>query len=185
MSDQVPQQRRAVIFLTCPESFAKAMLRSVRMRWGDHHFTVYLRDAYREPLAAELEGMELHRDKPTGGRIGFVRRMRAKKYDLAVMAWQGDPEFNRMKLVGVLSGARERNVYNENLDSFMIESGENPYWLQHVKWRMRSRSAGPSGMPLSGFLRFYQRTLGALIGGLTTCLRFAWLRVRRGIIAPR
>ncbi|MBK9384696.1 MAG: hypothetical protein IPN34_07775 [Planctomycetes bacterium] len=155
------------------------MLRSIRMRWGGHRFTVYLRDAYRESLAEELAGMELHRDKPTGGRLRFLKRLRAERFDLAVMAWQGAPEFNRMKLVGVLCGAKERHVYNENLDSFTIEGGENPIWLQHVKWRIRARSSGPRGLPFAGLLRFYQRTLGLLFGVLATTLRFTWLRLRR------
>ncbi len=180
MADPNPSAPKGVVFLTCPEPFARSMLRSIRMRWGGHRFTVYLRDAYREPLAEELAGMELLRDKPSGGRLRFLKRLRAERYDLAVMAWQGDPEFNRMKLVGVLCGAKERHVYNENLDSFTIEGGENPIWLQHVKWRIRARSSGPRGMPFGGVLRVYQRTVGLLIGVLTTGLRFAWLRVRRG-----
>lgn len=172
---------QGVIFLTCPEGFARAMLRSVRSRWGDHRFTVYLRDTYREALAEELAGMELHRDKPSGGRLRFLSKLRAKRFDLAVMAWQGDPTFNRMKLVGALCGARERHVYNENLDSFAIEGGKNPIWIQHVKWRLRARSSGPRGLPFAGALRLYQRTFGALIGFLSTSLRFAWLRLRRRV----
>lgn len=183
MADEVPSGPRAVIFLTCPEEYARAMLRSVRMRWGGHRCTVYLRDAYREALAAELEGMELHRDKPSGGRLRFLKALRAQRFDLAVMAWQGDPAYNRMKVVGLLCGAKERHVYNENLDSFTIESGENPIWLQHVKWRLRARSSGPRGMPFAGLLRLYQRSFGWLFGGLAIALRFAWLRLRRATIS--
>lgn len=179
MSEARTERPLGVIFLTCPVEDGRRILQSVRQRWGGHRFTVYLRDEHREALAVELEGMELLRDKPTGSRLGFLRSLRARRYDLAVMAWQGHPEFNRMKVVGMFSGAAERHVYNENFDSFTIESGKNPIWIQHLKWRLGALGRGPGAAPLRTLVQLYRNTLGALLGFLRVAALFGWLRVRR------
>ncbi|MCB9881479.1 MAG: hypothetical protein H6834_06780 [Planctomycetes bacterium] len=175
------QGRKGVIFLTLPPDLGRGMLESAKMRFPDVQWTTYLRDEHREILGDHLAGMRLRRDKPDAGKLRFVREMRKEGYAIALVGWTGDPRFNRMKGVALLSGAAEKYVYNENLDSFRIEGGKNPVWLQHARWRLRSGRSRTGGVPLRRLLLCYKWTIGLLVGSLRLWVRTLVLQTRRSM----
>lgn len=172
------KQPHGVIFLTCPPEFGRGMLERVLHQFPHHRWTVYLRDEHREALASQLEGLELHRDKPTGSRLRFLWEIRQRHYALAVCAWQGESCFNRMKLVALLSGAARKLVFNENLDRFELRWERNPIWLRHLKWRLRGVRRS-TALPFGNLLKLYTWTLGLALGSLRIWWSFVRYQARR------
>lgn len=174
---------RGVIFLTAPLELSRRVLEHVTARFPGTDWTVYHRADQTGGLADLLDGLEAHVDKPAGSKWAFLRGIRAGRYDLAVVVWGGHKSYDRMKLVAMCSGARQILVYNENVDSFAIESGPDPVWLQHVRWRLSNRPR--KVVPLGVWLVVYRWTIGWVVGWtltLLTALRWelrAWRRKAR------
>jgi len=156
--------RCGVVFLTAPPDEGRAILASVRGRFPQVRWTVYFRASDRSALGDALAGTEPISDKPAGSRIDFVQSIRQRRFDLAIFAWTGHTDHNRMKLVGLLSGARHRIVYDHDIESFDLDDGVL-VWLRHVAWRL--------SLGVRPILAMYKWTLGLAVAQCRFWLRSA------------
>lgn len=95
---------RAVAFLTGDGDALLQPAALVRAKLPDARLVLFCRDDDRAVVHAAFPDAELRRDKPVGGRLPFVRALRAERFDLAVVAWQGGDRTQPMKLVALLAG---------------------------------------------------------------------------------
>jgi hypothetical protein len=70
-------------------------------------------DADRVRLRSELTGNAVVPDKPAGGKLAFVRELRRRRFDVALVAWTGGESFQPMRLVALLAGARSVQILDE------------------------------------------------------------------------
>lgn len=170
------QDERGAVFLTAPPEVGARIIENVRTRFPTTRWTLYLRANDASALASVLDGVEVISDKPTGSKIAFLRDIRRNRFDLAVIAWTGDRSHNKMKMVGLLGAARRYLIYNENIDSFYLDSHDGIWW-RHLRWRA---SGGLALMPalMSSAIGLYKWTLGLVIGGSWLVGRLAIRRLR-------
>lgn len=167
---------RGVVFLTTPPELGREILADVRERFPDVGWTVYYRVTQREALADALDGLNALSDKPGGSKVAFLKGIREQRYDIAVIAWTRHHDYDRMKVVGLLSGAERHVIYNENLDSFDL-SPRDPTWVRHAQWRL-SMGRGVTPALVSGLFLLYKWTIGLVVGASAlTVKHFLW-RVR-------
>lgn len=154
---------------------ARELLRSWRSRHQDCRWTVVVRDDDRGPLAAELAGLDVRRDKPAGGKWAFVQALRAERFDLLVVAWHGGERFQPLRLAALFCGARRLVVVDDRGREFaggLLQSG---CWRHGLR-----RLAGLQAIAIvRGLAAVYRSTLGWLFGGSAVLLAFAWRRLLR------
>jgi hypothetical protein len=75
--------------------------------------TVVAGDQDRALWRSEFAGCEVVPDKPAGSKFAFVRELRRRRFDLALVAWTGGDRFRPMRLVALLAGARRVLVLDE------------------------------------------------------------------------
>ena len=105
----------AIFFLTpAAAEQAPALFAAFRARVAaDAAVTVVAGDADRARLRSELPGCVVLPDKPAGGRRAFVRDLRRRRFDVALVAWTGGETFQPMRLVALSAGARSVQVIDE------------------------------------------------------------------------
>lgn len=154
---------KVALFLTTELEPARALAQQVRRDHAEATVHVYVRDEQREPLAAELAGWDVRRDKPAGGRLRFVRALRRERYDRVVVAWHGGERWLPLRLLAPFVGARQ-----------VLAGDERGRW-RTVRWHAPWTWAGhvarrAAGVKVLTVLRVvatcYRRTLGALIATL-------------------
>ena len=96
--------RRVAIFLTTDSLAAGELLGTCRARWPDATLVVFANDEDRAALAGTAPHSEFRRDKPPGGKLAFVRSLRAERFDAAVAAWHGGERLQPLRLVVLLLG---------------------------------------------------------------------------------
>lgn len=160
-------RRQAILFASAPPWRAAELLTKVRQRWPDHDWTVCVKAHERGWLPPECPMVTLPRLRPG---LTAARRVRRGKFDVSIALWSGEKGYARLKVLHVGTPARERHVYNENLDSFQLLPGEeDPPWLRHVRWRLGRRQER-SRIGLFGLAgRLYGATLGPVLGFLFLC----------------
>lgn len=155
-------RRRAVLFASTSPERAARVLDNVRRRWPDHDWTVCVKVQERTWCPAGCSVVPVPRGRPG---ITAVRRLRQSGFDLSVACWTGDKGYARLKSMHLLTPARERHVYNENIDSFeLLHHERQPAWVRHIRWRFGSHG-GQSSATLVGLARrLYRTTLGPVLG---------------------
>lgn len=165
---------KAALFLTAAADPARQLLAELRRDHPDAAWQVYLDDELRRALADVLAGWDVRRDKPRGGRVAFVRALRAERLDLAVVAWQGGERFLPMKLVVLLAGARQTVAVDRRGRRRRV------CWWQPWTWAVPLTAAALGLDPLvaaRAVAAVYRGTLGLLLG---TLVLLPWLsQVRR------
>lgn len=174
MSEQATP--RGAVFLTAPPALAGQILADVRRRHPTVAWTVYYRASESAELDAALRGVDARSDKPAGSKLAFLRQLRAQRFDLAVIAWTGHHHYDRMKVVGLLCGARRAIAYDEHLEAFAV-GGAGTAWLRHARWR--PSLGGETSAWLVPLRAAYRWTLGSLLGGTWMLARLAWRRLQR------
>ncbi len=166
-----------VVFLTTPADLGIAILADLRVRFPNVRWTVYYRVTQRDALGDALADLDARSDKPGGSKIAFIKDIRQQRYKIAVIAWTRHHDYDRMKVVGLLSGAERHVIYNENLESFDL-SPRDPTWVHHAQWRL---SMGRGVTPAFASLLFvvYKWTAGLAIGALLRASQLFLWRVRR------
>ena len=177
---QEPQRKaRGVVFLTSPPAHARRALEEVRNRHPNMPIAVYVRESDRDALGSVLDSFEVRSDKPRGGKLRFLREIRKAGFEVAFACWEGDPSYNRMKLVHLLSGVDKKIVFNPNAKSFRLQMDKDPVWLKHVRWRMSSNAGPRISNPMDRFTGMYRNVFGWWLGSLWTALRFQSMRLGR------
>jgi hypothetical protein len=137
---------------------------------------VFARDEDRAAVLAALPGADVRRDKPAGGKLAFVRRLRAEKFDLAVVAWQGGERIQPMKIAALLIGARRTIVVDRRGRRSEVR------WLLPWTWFGPALRAGLATDPVlvvAAVCACYRATVGLLVGALRLFASEVVLRMRR------
>lgn len=136
---------RGILWLACGEAYQLAMLRAVVQRFDRATWQVFGGELARELLRGAdaswwIAASERIAFEPSG-RCGWRAWVAAWRpgCDVAVVTWTGEGRRRAWKLVPWLARAREKIVYNENLDAFEIGAVDRTSWRRHVRWRLRSR----------------------------------------------
>jgi hypothetical protein len=105
----------AIFFLTpAGPDGAHALFAAFRARVAaDAAVTVIAGDRNRARLRSEFAGCAVVPDKPVGGKLAFVRELRRRRFDLALVAWTGGDSFQPMRLVALLAGARRVEILDD------------------------------------------------------------------------
>lgn len=165
---------RVVIFASAPAAAAAGPLRLLLEEHRAAGPIVYLRDRDRRELGAVLDGVDVRSDKPAGGRMRFVRSLRAEPVDLAIALWLGHDEYWPAKALFWLCRAREKHALDERSKTPTRVSGLFGA-LRHMVWRRKHRVPSPYGRGglLRALVRFcYRATLGRVLGAALTMVRF-------------
>lgn len=163
------------IFASAPAEAAREPLVALLREHGGSLPVIYLRDRDRKGLAEALRGHDLRSDKPPGGRLAFVRALRAEGGELAVALWLGHDEYWPAKALFLLARARrkvavtERGVLEVRLSAALALAA-------HAVWRRKHRVPSPYGRGglLRAALRWaYRETFGRVLGAVLTVLRYS------------
>lgn len=95
---------KVAVFATAAREAADELLRLARARWPQAILVAFANDEDREWLAARHPTVELHRDKPPGGKLAFVKALRREGFDQALVAWHGGERFQPLRLVALAVG---------------------------------------------------------------------------------
>ena len=157
-------------FLTADRAGAAALLAACRSRHPGAQVVAFANDDDRPALAAAHPGIEFRRDKPPGGRVRFLRSLRAEGFDLAVASWHGGERFQPMRIVALFAGCaalvtdergRERRVA----------------WWQPWTWgaHLMGRAVRADALQIARVAAWvYRSTLGAAIAVVLVPAR-SWL----------
>lgn len=166
---------RGLLFLTVPAAQGRPVLADVRARHPGIELTVIVRDLDREALAADLGGCTVLSDKPRGGRIAFLRRLRQSRYDRAWVVWQGHGSYDPPKVAALLCRARRLEVY----DTEGVPRRLPAALLRRLAGRAPRPDGADEGSLLSGLAcTLYRGTLGLLLGVPLVLTRYLLLRTR-------
>lgn len=165
---------RVVIFASAPAQDAVAPLSRLLARHASDRLTIFVRDRDRAALTALLADHEVRSDKPPGGRLDFVRSLRAKPADLAIGLWLGHDEYWPAKALFWLCRARTKLAVTERSADLVAASGLAAVTAQ-LSWRRKHRVPSPYGR--GGLLRAalrasYRATLGRVFGAGLTLARY-------------
>jgi len=166
------------VFASAPAAAAREPLAAILREHAGAAPIVYLRDRDRSGLAAVLEGRDLRSDKPGGGRLAFVRALRAEGAELAVALWLGHDEYWPAKALFLLARAKRKVAVTER-GTLEVRLSSVPALLAHATWRRKHRVPSPYGRGglLRALLRWaYRATLGRVIGALVTAVRYSLSR---------
>jgi hypothetical protein len=166
--------RIAVLLTTTPEQ-AALMLQRLRGRHPGSQFIAFVRDEDRAPLRKALQGCDVRRDKPAGGRLRFLRALRREAFDLLVVAWTGGERWQPLRAAALFAGARQLLVVDERGREWPVR------WYLPWTWAGHSlrRLAAIKGIALvRAAAAAYRATLGLGFATLSLLL-FALLRPLR------
>ncbi|HEU4419182.1 MAG TPA: hypothetical protein VFT55_09605, partial [Planctomycetota bacterium] len=139
---------------------------------ADATVTVVAGDADRVRLRSELAGCAVVPDKPAGGKLAFVRELRRRRFDVALVAWTGGDLFQPMRLVALFAGARRVEIVDERGRWFRARWSAPWPLLGHALRRLGSAKA-------DAFLRalgwLYRWSIGLLLA--LPLLAWRWLRL--------
>lgn len=162
---------RIAVFLTAETEAARRLLAEVRARAGDAVLSVFVNDDDRRPLAAEIAGLDVRRDKPAGGKLAFVRALRRERFDRILVAWHGGERLLPMRIVALFGGARSVHVIDERGREFAVAWYLPWTWAGHAL----RRAAATKATTVLRVLAFgYRWTVGLVVAAvrlLPTALR--------------
>lgn len=95
---------KIAVFLTTERAAAVELLAACCRRWPEATLVAFANDDDRAALQATAPGVEFRRDKPPGGKVAFVRALRAERFDRAVAAWHGGERLQPLRVVAALLG---------------------------------------------------------------------------------
>lgn len=156
---------RSVAFLTAPPEMAAAALRVVRERWPETAWVVYHRASDRAALGDALDGVEARSDKPAGGKLEFIRGLRAARYDRAVVLWCGHRQYDRPKLLALLAGARSAVAWVPG-GEFVALDRIGWKLLAHARWRPSLGGDGRGSFFASVLRAGYKHSLGRVVASV-------------------
>ena len=165
---------KVVIFLSAPAASAEAALRSLLAQHGADRPVIYVRDRDKGALAGLLANHDVRSDKPLGGRMGFVRQLRADPADLVIALWLGHDEYWPAKTLFLLARGRQKLAITER-EAAPLDTRSIGSVLGHAIWRQRNRVPSPYGRGglLSAAARgIYRATLGRILGVGITVVRY-------------
>ncbi|MBK8095787.1 MAG: hypothetical protein IPK26_01685 [Planctomycetes bacterium] len=151
---------KAVAFLTGEGDALLQPATIARSRLPDAKLVLFVRDDDRAVAAAAFPDAELRRDKATGGKLAFVRALRAERFDLTVVAWQGGERTQPMKLVALLAGGVRTFVLDRRGRQRLIR------WWQPWTWAGLLLQAAMNTDPLlvvAALCAAYRMTIGVVV----------------------
>lgn len=165
---------KVAVFLTADRDRAAALLARCRQRWPDAALVAFANDVDRLWLAERHPGAELRRDKPPGGKLKFVRALRAERFDHVVVAWHGGERLQPLRVVALALGRPAFAVDERDRERRVV-------WWQPWTWAGHALRRGVKADPLAvarGIASLYRATLGALVA-------VVWLPLRRALQRAR
>lgn len=158
---------KIALFATTGRPAAAELVRTVRARWPDAALVVFANDQDRAALQADTPGVAFRRDKPPGGKVSFVKSLRAERFDLVVVAWHGGERIQPLRVVALLLGCRAL-VFDERGRERTVA------WWQPWRWGAHLLRRGLCADALQvarAAAMVYRWTLGAV-------LALVWLPLR-------
>jgi hypothetical protein len=158
---------KIALFATTERPAAGELVGTVRARWPDASLVVFANDQDRAALQAAAPGVAFRRDKPPGGKVSFVKALRAERFDLVVVAWHGGERIQPLRVVALLIGCRAL-VFDERGRERMVA------WWQPWRWGAHLLRRGLRADALQvarAAAMVYRWTLGAV-------LALVWLPLR-------
>lgn len=141
-SGEVSHIRRGLVILACTDVHKKGIVARVTS-WMPHvQWTILQRDT----LGYETHTDEMILSKDAVGpmqQLSFLRSIRRRSFDVAVVSWTGEPSYGALKTLAFLSGARNILVCNENYDAYFLARNNWRIVRSHIVWRLeRSHGKG-------------------------------------------
>ncbi len=164
---------KVAVFLTAERDAAVALLASCRARWPAAALVAFANDEDRVWIGDRSPGVELRRDKPPGGKLRFVRALRAERFDQVAVAWHGGERFQPLRLVALLLGAPTLAVDDRGRERRVV-------WWQPWTWAGHAARRVLKADPLAvarGLAASYRATLGALLAVFWLPLRLLLVRL--------
>lgn len=158
---------KIALFATTDRDAAVELTRAVTARWPDAALVVFANDETRGALMAAAPSVECRRDKPAGGKLAFVRALRAERFDLSIAAWHGGDRLQPLRVVALLLGCRAMAIDERGRERTV--AWWRPWtWAGHVARRAAAIDALHWAR---GAAALYRATLGFLVA-------VVWLPVR-------
>lgn len=165
---------KAVMMLATEPAQAIQLARKLREGMPEAEWTAFVRDDDRETLLPALVGCEIRSDKPRGAKLTFLRELRARRFDVAFVAWQGGERPQPLKIAALVCGAGDVIAVDESGCSFAVKWWAPWTWAEHAVRRLGQ-------VRLLRILRscasVYRLTVGALVQALVLVPEA--IRVRR------
>lgn len=127
---------KAAIMLTTGGDDALQMVRRLRDGMPEAEWTAFVCDDDRETLLPALVGCVIRSDKPRGSKLGFLRGLRAQRFDVVFVAWQGGERPQPLKLAALACGAKDVVAVDEGGRSFAVRWWAPWTWAGHAVRRL-------------------------------------------------
>ncbi|HEX6810812.1 MAG TPA: hypothetical protein VF384_04230 [Planctomycetota bacterium] len=152
----------AIFFLTPARGDdAATLFVAFRARAGaEASVTVVAGDADRAWLPDEFAGCTVVPDKPTGGKLAFVRELRRRRFDKALVAWTGGDWFQPMRLVALMIGAQRVEILDDRGRWFAARWSAPWPLLRHALRRLPQTKADTI---LRAFGALYRWSIGLVL----------------------
>lgn len=166
---------KIALFATTTREEAEELVRSTRARWPDAELVVFANDSDRAALPAHATGATFRPDKPAGGKVAFVRALRAERFDLAIAAWHGGERLQPLRVVALLLGCRVL-AHDERGRERAVAWWQPWTWGGHLV-RRAARTDTLQFARIAGAV--YRATVGLLVALVWLPVRAASLRLQR------
>jgi len=127
---------KAAMMLTTDLGPARVLAMRLREGLPNAQWTAFVRDDDREQLLPLLSGCVVRSDKPRGSKLGFLRALRAERFDVAFVAWHGGERPSPLRAAALLTGARDLVAIDERGRSFSVQWFAPWTWSEHFVRRL-------------------------------------------------
>jgi len=152
---------RAALFLSGPAERAVPVIERARAEHPDAEWTVVVRGRDARWLSTVLVGTETVDDKPAGGKVAFLKGLRARRFDVVLVWFSDESSYDPVKLVGFFAGGRTRRWITADDSGALTFAGALRRLLRTKGWR---REFGQR--VLGVVFACYRNTLGRPVGAL-------------------
>lgn len=166
---------KVAVFLTADRAAAAELLAAWRARWPDATMVAFANDEDRSALQATAPDIQFRRDKAPGGKVQFLRALRAERFDLALAAWHGGERLQPLRIVALLLGCPAIVIDERGRERPMA-------WWQPWRWGLHllRRCGRADALQAARFAAWlYRMTVGACIGVVWIPLRACLSQLRR------
>jgi ubiquinone/menaquinone biosynthesis C-methylase UbiE len=127
-----------LVVLSCSNRYATRIRSLVKQRYAHIRWTILSRYHYGDyiggdELIVSTDAVNL------GQKLRLLRDIRARRFDVVVLAWVSEPSFTLLKIFGLFSNFGFLRIFDEHLASFYLHRKDFPQWRRHIVGRLRKR----------------------------------------------
>jgi hypothetical protein len=171
-----------LVFLSAPPEIARVEFEAIRREHPESKLTVYVRQSHRDQYEDLLADCFVQSDKPAGSKRAFVRELRGRWFDEAIVLDFGQWSFSPARCLFFLARAQRKTVRTER-GVFEFSLWQPLTLLSHLLHRTKNRTGSvaglPHGVPFPFVFALYRNTIGLWLGVVWCGIEYGWRRMTR------